>query len=56
LPTKCSKRTFRYLDAIQYRKIPRKILEASGETVKEQLWGDMVVEGYVDVFGDLQQT
>ena len=43
------------IDAIQYRSIPRSILEARGETVEERFWGDLVLESYVDLDGTLKE-
>ncbi|KAJ5120889.1 uncharacterized protein N7515_010277 [Penicillium bovifimosum] len=44
------------IEVLQYRSIPRAILEARGETVEEQFWGDLVVESYVHYDGTLQQV
>ncbi|CDM27972.1 unnamed protein product [Penicillium roqueforti FM164] len=43
------------IDAIQYRSIPRSILEARGESVDEKFWGDLILESYVDFDGSLKE-
>lgn len=43
------------IDAIQYRSIPRTILEARGESVPEMFWGDLILESYVDFDGTLKE-
>lgn len=43
------------IDAIQYRSIPRTILEARGESVHEMFWGDLILESYVDFDGTLKE-
>lgn len=43
------------IDAIQYRSIPRTILEARGESVNEMFWGDLILESYVDLDGTLKE-
>lgn len=37
-----------FIDQIVYRSIPRAFLLANGEAVDENVWGDIVVERYVD--------
>jgi hypothetical protein len=36
------------IDCISYHSSPRRILEAKGEDVNEEMWGDIVIDGYVD--------
>ncbi|KKK25373.1 hypothetical protein ARAM_007762 [Aspergillus rambellii] len=43
------------INAIQYRSIPRTILEARGESVNEMFWGDLILESYVDFDGTLKE-
>lgn len=43
------------IDAIQYRSIPRTILEARGESVNEMFWGDLILESHVDFDGTLKE-
>ncbi|KAJ5790445.1 uncharacterized protein N7518_007456 [Penicillium psychrosexuale] len=43
------------IDAIQYRSVPRKILEARGESVDEKFWRDLILESYVDFDGSLKE-
>jgi hypothetical protein len=44
-----------YIDAFQYRSIPRSILEAKGETINKRFWGDLILEGYVDLDGTFKE-
>jgi hypothetical protein len=39
------------IDALQYRSIPRSILETKGETIDKRFWGGLILEGYVDLDG-----
>lgn len=43
------------IDAIQYRSIPRSILEARGESVNEMFWGDLILESHIDFDGTLKE-
>lgn len=43
------------IDALQYRSIPRSILEAQGQAVNERLWGDLILESFVDLDGSLKE-
>lgn len=43
------------IDALQYRSIPRSILEAQGQAVDERLWGDLILESFVDLDGSLKE-
>jgi hypothetical protein len=36
------------IDRISYHSSPRRILEAKGEDINEEAWGDIVIDGYVD--------
>jgi hypothetical protein len=36
------------IDRISYHSSPRRILEAKGEDINEEMWGDIVIDGYVD--------
>jgi hypothetical protein len=36
------------IDCISYHSSPRRILEAKGEDINEEVWGDIVIDGYVD--------
>jgi hypothetical protein len=36
------------INSISYRSIPRRILLARGEDIGEELWGDIVIDEYVD--------
>ena len=36
------------IDCISYHSSPRRILEAKGEEINEEMWGDIVIDGYVD--------
>ena len=40
------------IDSIQYSSRPRKTLIARGEKVVDTVWGDILVDGYVNVDGD----
>ncbi|KAI9880718.1 MAG: uracil DNA glycosylase [Pleopsidium flavum] len=40
------------IDSIEYSSRPRKTLIARGEKVLDTVWGDIVVDGYVNVDGD----
>ncbi|KXG54380.1 uncharacterized protein PGRI_075240 [Penicillium griseofulvum] len=42
------------IDALQYRSIPRAIIQAKGESIEEKYWGELILESYVDVDGDLK--
>jgi hypothetical protein len=42
------------IDRIVYRSIPRAALKAKGEDIAEDVWGDIIVEGYVDIDGKIQ--
>lgn len=44
------------IDVLQYRSIPRSILTAQGQTVDERLWGDLILESYVDLDGSLKEV
>jgi hypothetical protein len=41
------------IDRISYHSIPRRILEAKGEDIKEELWGDIVLDEFIDVDGKM---
>lgn len=43
------------IDRIQYRSIPRSILEAKGEVVDPDLWGDFILEEFVDLDGSVKE-
>jgi hypothetical protein len=36
------------IDRISYHSSPRCILQAKGEDISEEMWGDIVIDGYVD--------
>jgi hypothetical protein len=36
------------IDCISYHSSPRRTLEAKGEDINEEAWGDIVIDGYVD--------
>jgi hypothetical protein len=36
------------INSISYRSIPRRILQAKGEDISEDMWGDIVIDEYVD--------
>jgi hypothetical protein len=36
------------IDRLAYRSIPRRILKARGEDVAEDVWGDIIVDEYID--------
>jgi hypothetical protein len=40
------------LNRLQYRSIPRDVLRARGETVEDGVWGDIQLEGYVNLLDD----
>jgi hypothetical protein len=44
------------MDSIQFRAIPRAVLEAGGETVEERFWGHLIIESHVDIDGTLQRV
>jgi len=37
------------INSISYRSSPRRILQAKGEDIKEEMWGDIVIDGFVDL-------
>lgn len=37
------------IDRLMYRSIPRSLLQAKGENVTDDIWGDIVVEEYLDM-------
>ncbi|KAI1828075.1 hypothetical protein F4861DRAFT_490544 [Xylaria intraflava] len=37
------------IDILQYRSIPRSIMEAKGQTIPDTQWGDVILEAYVDL-------
>jgi hypothetical protein len=39
------------LESLQYRVVPRRVLQAQGRHVANGEWGDIIVDGYVDVDG-----
>jgi hypothetical protein len=41
------------INSISYRSVPRGILQAKGEDIREEMWGDIVIEEYVDDNGEL---
>jgi hypothetical protein len=41
-------RQLQCIDCISYHNSPRRILEAKGEEINEEMWGDIVIDGYVD--------
>ena len=43
------------IDSLGVKQIPRAILQAEGEVVGEDIWGDLVVEKYVTPDGDVLQ-
>lgn len=43
------------IDALQYRSIPRSTVEAKGETIDKRFWGDLILEGYVDLNGTFKE-
>ncbi|KAL2871366.1 uncharacterized protein BJX67DRAFT_342081 [Aspergillus lucknowensis] len=43
------------IDALQYRSIPRSVLEAQRQTVDESIWGDLILESFVDLDGSLKE-
>ena len=43
-----------FIDRMQCRLIPREILMAKGEVVLEGLWGDMVIEAFMDIGDELR--
>ncbi|KAJ6013461.1 hypothetical protein N7540_008052 [Penicillium herquei] len=45
-----------FIDAIQYKSITRSILLAQGETVDEALWGDLILEKYIDLDKTLKEV
>ena len=44
------------IDALQYRSIPRSISQAKGQAIDETLWGDLVLESYIDLDGVLKEV
>ncbi|KAE8348115.1 hypothetical protein BDV28DRAFT_165091 [Aspergillus coremiiformis] len=43
------------IDSLQYRSIPRSVLKAKGEAIDEKLWGDIILESYVDLDGTFKE-
>lgn len=43
-----------FINALQYRSVPRSIIEARGEMIDERFWGDLILESYVDFDGALK--
>ncbi|KAJ5895427.1 hypothetical protein N7495_007118 [Penicillium taxi] len=43
------------INSMQYRSIPRAVLEAQVQIIGSEFWGDLVVESFVDLDGILQQ-
>jgi hypothetical protein len=41
------------IDCMSYHSIPRRILKAKGEDVDDEIWGDLVVDEFVDEDGDV---
>jgi hypothetical protein len=41
------------IDCMSYRSIPRRILKAKGEDVDDEIWGDLVVDEFVNEDGDV---
>ncbi|KAH0547925.1 hypothetical protein GP486_008334 [Trichoglossum hirsutum] len=41
------------IDHMSYRSIPRSILEKKEEGIGEEIWGDIILDEYVDVDGDI---
>lgn len=41
------------INRMQYRSIPRLLVEAQGGTIDPKFWGDIVIEGYVDLSDSL---
>ncbi|KAI9827981.1 MAG: hypothetical protein M1819_006824 [Sarea resinae] len=44
-----------FLDSLVYKSIPRNILIAKGQTVGEEIWGDLIFEEFVTLFQEIQQ-
>jgi hypothetical protein len=42
------------IDKIVYRSIPRAALQAKGEDIAEDVWGDIIAEEYVDINDEIQ--
>ena len=36
------------INCLSYHSSPRRILKAKGEDISEEMWGDIVIDGYVD--------
>jgi hypothetical protein len=41
------------IDAMVLCNIPRRILNATGEDVGKEFWGDIIIEKYVNMDGEL---
>jgi hypothetical protein len=41
------------INSISYRSIPRRILQAKGENIGEEMWGDIVIDEFVDDIDEL---
>lgn len=44
-----------FIDRLQYRSVPKKILVAMGETSVDNVWGDIILEQYLDLDDELIQ-
>lgn len=42
------------IDHLSYHSLPRSILVAKGQVVEEDVWGDLVLDEYVNLEGDLE--
>ena len=43
------------IGVLQYRSIPQSMSQAEGEAIDEMLWGDLMLESYVDLDGTLKE-
>ena len=41
------------INSLDYRSSPHNILVARGEKIDEEIWGELVVEEYVDEYGEV---
>lgn len=44
------------IDRIIYKSVPKANLVARGEQVPETVWGDLCLEEYVDLDGEIQKV
>jgi hypothetical protein len=42
------------IDRLHYRSLPRCILEAKGENIEKEMWGDIILDEFVDSEGNIQ--